>query len=76
MEYSVGTSNSDTGGVLTRLAARGESILSLQVLGCLSRPGPVSQGELAQSAGQHPTGMSRLLDGLEQARLLRRGLEK
>ena len=59
-----------------RLAARGESILSLQVLGCLSRLGPLSQGELAQSAGQHPTGMSRLLDELEQARLVRRGRDR
>ena len=54
-----------------RLSARGESMLSLQVLGCLSKLGPLPQGELAQTAGQHPTGMSRLLEELEQARLVR-----
>lgn len=55
-----------------RLAQRGEGVLAFQVLSTLHRCGPSAQNELAQSIGQHPTGMSRLLDELEQARLVRR----
>jgi DNA-binding MarR family transcriptional regulator len=55
-----------------RLAQRGEGVLAWQVLSALHRCGPSAQHELAQSIGQHPTGMSRLLDELERARLVRR----
>ena len=55
-----------------RLAQRGESVLAFQVLSALNRCGPMAQNELAQHNGQHPTGMSRLLDDLEQAGLVRR----
>lgn len=55
-----------------RLAQRGESVLAWQVLSALHRCGAAAQNELAALIGQHPTGMSRLLDELEQARLVRR----
>ncbi len=55
-----------------RLGKRGESVLTWQVLSALERRGPSVQNELAQHIGQHPTGMSRLLEELEQARLVRR----
>ena len=55
-----------------RLAERGESMLQWQVLSLLQRSGPLSQAELAAGTGQHPTGMSRLLEELEQAGLVRR----
>ena len=55
-----------------RLAQRGEGVLAFQVLSALGRCGPMAQNELAQHNGQHPTGMSRLLEDLEQARLVRR----
>jgi DNA-binding MarR family transcriptional regulator len=55
-----------------RLAERGEGVLAFQVLSALLQRGPMAQNELAQHIGQHPTGMSRLLDELEQARLVRR----
>ncbi len=55
-----------------RLAARGEGVLQFQVLSALRRSGPCAQNELAESVGQHPTGISRLLEELEQAGLVRR----
>ena len=55
-----------------RLAERGEGVLAFQVLSALHQRGPMAQNELAQHIGQHPTGMSRLLDDLEQVRLVRR----
>ncbi len=55
-----------------RLAQRGETVLAWQVLSALHRCGRSAQNELAEHIGQHPTGMSRLLDELEQARLVRR----
>ncbi len=55
-----------------RLGKRGESVLTWQVLSALERRGPSAQNALAQHIGQHPTGMSRLLEELEQARLVRR----
>ena len=59
-----------------RLAQRGESVLAFQVLSAVIRNGPMAQHELAQHIGQHPTGMSRLLDDLEQARLVRRARDR
>src|SRR5690349_240624 len=55
-----------------RLAERGEGVLQFQVLSALRRSGPCAQNELAESIGQHPTGISRLLEELEQAGLVRR----
>jgi DNA-binding MarR family transcriptional regulator len=55
-----------------RLAGRGETVVTWQVLSALQRCGPSAQNELAQNIGQHPTGMSRLLEELERARLVRR----
>ena len=49
-----------------RLEARGHSIYAWQLLNHLRRLGPSSQRELASSAAQHPAGVSRLLDELEQ----------
>ena len=59
-----------------RLAERGESVVTWQVLSALQRCGPSAQNELAQNIGQHPTGMSRLLEELEQARLVRRARDR
>lgn len=59
-----------------RLAQRGETVLAWQVLSTLHRCGPSAQNELAQHIGQHPTGMSRLLEELEQARLVRRARDR
>lgn len=59
-----------------RLAERGETVLAFQVLSALQRRGPAAQNELAQHIGQHPTGMSRLLDELEQGGLVRRSRDR
>jgi len=59
-----------------RLAERGETVVTWQVLSALQRCGPSAQNELAQNIGQHPTGMSRLLEELEQARLVRRARDR
>ena len=59
-----------------RLGERGETVVAWQVLSALQRCGPSAQNELAQHIGQHPTGMSRLLEELEQARLVRRARDR
>jgi DNA-binding MarR family transcriptional regulator len=59
-----------------RLGERGETVVTWQVLSALQRRGPSAQNELAQHIGQHPTGMSRLLEELEQARLVRRARDR
>jgi MarR family transcriptional regulator for hemolysin len=48
------------------LEGKGRSMLVWQVLNCLRRNGPLSQSDLAQLIGQHPTGLSRLLAVLEK----------
>jgi DNA-binding MarR family transcriptional regulator len=55
-----------------RLEEHGEQLLPWQVLNYLDRTGPSSQAELAQGTGQHPTGLSRLLDELEKSGHVRR----
>jgi len=55
-----------------RLAEQGKTVLAFQVLSALQRRGPSAQNELAEDIGQHPTGLSRLLEELEHARLVRR----
>ena len=59
-----------------RLGERGETVVTWQLLSALQRCGPSAQNELAQHIGQHPTGMSRLLEELEQARLVRRARDR
>jgi len=59
-----------------RLGQRGETVVAWQVLSALQRCGPSAQNELAQHIGQHPTGISRLLEELEQARLVRRSRDR
>ena len=59
-----------------RLAERGKTVLAFQVLSALQRRGPSAQSELAEDIGQHPTGLSRLLEELEHARLVRRARDR
>jgi DNA-binding MarR family transcriptional regulator len=59
-----------------RLGERGETVLPFQVLSALQRCGSCAQNALAQHIGQHPTGMSRLLDELEQGGLVRRARDR
>lgn len=47
-------------------------MLAWQVLNCLRRSGSLSQCEVARKTGQHPAGISRLLDALEGQREVRR----
>lgn len=56
-----------------RLEAFGESVHAWQLMNHLRRLGTATQRELATSAAQHPAGVSRLLDELEeQGRVVRR----
>lgn len=56
-----------------KLEAIGESVHAWQLLNHLRRLGSATQRELATSAAQHPAGVSRLLDELEdQGRVVRR----
>jgi len=59
-----------------RLSERGETVLAFQVLSALQRRGRAAQNELAEHIGQHPTGVSRLLEELEQAGLVRRARDR
>lgn len=49
-----------------QLEQSGESMLAWQVLAHLSRAGKQTQTEVAAALGQHPAGVSRLLDELEK----------
>jgi len=55
-----------------QLEGCGESALTWQVLNCLRQQGPISQCEVARHTGQHPAGISRLLDLLEKQHAVRR----
>ena len=55
-----------------RLEAHGEAMLVWQVLNRLRYEGPLTQRELASQCGQHPAGISRLLDTLERDAAVRR----
>jgi DNA-binding MarR family transcriptional regulator len=55
-----------------RLEEEGEAILVWQALNQLTRLGPSTQRTLADALAQHPAGMSRLLDDLEQRGLVTR----
>jgi len=59
-----------------RLSERGETVLAFQVLSALQHRGRAAQNELAEHIGQHPTGVSRLLEELEQAGLVRRARDR
>ncbi|MGC4114463.1 MAG: MarR family transcriptional regulator [Myxococcales bacterium] len=54
-----------TAAASRRLEAKGESMLVWQVLNRLRREGAMTQCELAFQTGQHPAGISRMLDGFE-----------
>ena len=55
-----------------RLDGAGESMLTWQVLALLVRAGKRNQTEVAIALGQHPAGVSRLLDDLEEHGLVAR----
>ncbi|TMA28390.1 MAG: winged helix-turn-helix transcriptional regulator [Deltaproteobacteria bacterium] len=55
-----------------RLEERGESLFIWQILNFLDRCGPQMQSELAEGTGQHPTGLSRLLEEMEREGLVQR----
>ena len=59
-----------TAAAARRLEERGDSILIWQVLNRLRREGPMTQCELAFQTGQHPAGISRMLDGFESEGLV------
>lgn len=52
--------------VTRRLEAQGESVLAWQLLNRLRCDGPMTQVDLSVGTGQHPAGVSRLLDTLER----------
>jgi MarR family 2-MHQ and catechol resistance regulon transcriptional repressor len=54
------------------LEDNGFSALSWVLLACLIKHGPAPQGEIASAIGQHPAGVSRLLDDMEAEGLVRR----
>jgi DNA-binding MarR family transcriptional regulator len=55
-----------------RLESQGDSMLVWQLLNALRRDGPMTQRDLAFRVGQHPAGVSRLLDVLERRKQVRR----
>src|SRR2546421_756695 len=55
-----------------RLEALGESIFVWRLLAYLHDDGPSIQAELADATAQHPASISRLLDEIEDAGLVRR----
>ena len=58
-----------------RLSARGESMLDWQVLNRLRCEGALTQNELAEQTGQHPTRICRLLEMMEKDGQVRRSRE-
>ena len=59
-----------------RLEENGYSPLWWGLLAYLSHRGPSTQREIAVATGQHPAGVSRLVDDLLEARLVRRGRDQ
>jgi DNA-binding MarR family transcriptional regulator len=55
-----------------RLQEEGESMLTFQVLGQCKRNGPTTQRTLADALAQHPAGISRVIDDMEQRKLVKR----
>ncbi|WP_394838191.1 MarR family transcriptional regulator [Pendulispora rubella] len=58
------------------LEANGESIFTWPILNCLVRNGPSAQRDIAESTGQHPAGLSRLIEELETKKLIRRKVDR
>jgi DNA-binding MarR family transcriptional regulator len=61
-----------TGAATQRLEREGRSIHEYRVLAELGRGGPRAQADLAVATAQHPAAISRLVDELESAALVRR----
>ncbi len=57
------------------LEERGESIFTWPVLCLLVRIGPTAQRDIAFRIGQHPAGLSRLVEELEAQKLVRRKVD-
>jgi DNA-binding MarR family transcriptional regulator len=55
-----------------RLESRSEGAHAFQLLSRLARMGSATQVELAEATAQHPAAVSRLLDEVEEAGLVRR----
>jgi DNA-binding MarR family transcriptional regulator len=55
-----------------RLEENGYSMIAWVLIGHISRVGPTTQREIATGSGQHPAGVSRVVDELEEAGLVRR----
>ena len=55
-----------------RLEQVGESVHTWQVLKLLHKWGPLAQHDLAARSGQHPAGVSRMLEAMERNGLVRR----
>lgn len=54
------------------LEAHGFSMVTWVLLATLVRSGPATQREIADATGQHPAGVSRLVNDLEAKKLVRR----
>lgn len=55
-----------------RLEEHGYSMIAWMLIGIITRFGPTTQRDIAAGTGQHPAGVSRILDELEEAGLVRR----
>lgn len=55
-----------------KLESEGYSMLSWALLACLSKIGPATQRDIAAAIGQHPAGVSRLIDEMEEQGFVRR----
>jgi len=58
------------------LESRGETIFTWPILNCLVRNGPQAQRDIAENTGQHPAGLSRMIEELEQKKLVRRKVDR
>lgn len=54
------------------LEARGESIFKWQIVSWVTRNGPTTQRDLSYAVSHHPAGISRQVDELEAAGMVRR----
>lgn len=59
-----------------KLEASGYSMLWWAILGYLIKEGASTQRDMAVAVGQHPAGVSRLVDEMEARSLLRRGRDE
>lgn len=55
-----------------KLEASGYSMISWALAGHLTKFGPATQVDIAAAIGQHPAGVSRLIDEMEAKKLVRR----